>query len=229
MVSTHLKNISQIGSFPQAGVKIKNIWNHHLEKYERSVLWQHVPSFCSWLLEVSLNHWTTPVIFRAKKNDDWKSPTVQPYLPRVFRGLRQRRYLSLKMANDSQSCMEGFFGEKITNFCIDFFSQWKPYSNKAQIPYHTLSFIQFPAGGSSCSWPQSQIEYVSHSIRWAWIVGINQFSTWVFYKWNVRFALETLWIKHVHEHLTPSTLKPCWILVFHQPEIRSFSEDSRHK
>ena len=28
MVSTHLKNISQIGSFPQVGVKIKNIWNH---------------------------------------------------------------------------------------------------------------------------------------------------------------------------------------------------------
>ena len=30
MVSTQLKNISQIGSFPQMGVKIKNIWNHHL-------------------------------------------------------------------------------------------------------------------------------------------------------------------------------------------------------
>ena len=30
MVSTHLKNISQIGSFPQVGVKIKDIWNHHL-------------------------------------------------------------------------------------------------------------------------------------------------------------------------------------------------------
>ena len=30
MVSTHLQNISQIGSFPQIGVKIKNIWNHHL-------------------------------------------------------------------------------------------------------------------------------------------------------------------------------------------------------
>ena len=29
MVSTHLKNISQIGSFPQIGVKIKNLWNHH--------------------------------------------------------------------------------------------------------------------------------------------------------------------------------------------------------
>ena len=29
--STHLKNISQIGSFPQVGMKIKNIGNHHLE------------------------------------------------------------------------------------------------------------------------------------------------------------------------------------------------------
>ena len=29
MVSTHLKNISQIGSCPQVGVKIKNVWNHH--------------------------------------------------------------------------------------------------------------------------------------------------------------------------------------------------------
>ena len=30
VVSTHLKNISQIGSFPQVGLKIKNLWNHHL-------------------------------------------------------------------------------------------------------------------------------------------------------------------------------------------------------
>ena len=30
VVSTHLKNISQIGSSPQGGMKIKNIWNHHL-------------------------------------------------------------------------------------------------------------------------------------------------------------------------------------------------------
>ena len=29
-VSTHLKNISQIWSCPQVGVKIKNLWNHHL-------------------------------------------------------------------------------------------------------------------------------------------------------------------------------------------------------
>ena len=31
VVWTHLKNISQIGLFPQVGVKIKNIWNHHLD------------------------------------------------------------------------------------------------------------------------------------------------------------------------------------------------------
>ena len=30
VVSTHLKNIGQIGSFPQVGVKIKSVWNHQL-------------------------------------------------------------------------------------------------------------------------------------------------------------------------------------------------------
>ena len=31
MISTHLKNISQIGNLPQVGVTIKNIWNQHLD------------------------------------------------------------------------------------------------------------------------------------------------------------------------------------------------------
>ena len=30
VVSTHLKNISQIGNLPQVGVKMKKHWNHHL-------------------------------------------------------------------------------------------------------------------------------------------------------------------------------------------------------
>ena len=30
VVSTHLENMSQNGNLPQVGVKIKNIWNHHL-------------------------------------------------------------------------------------------------------------------------------------------------------------------------------------------------------
>ena len=37
MVSTPLNNISQIGSSPQVGMKIKNIWNHHLEQSYREV------------------------------------------------------------------------------------------------------------------------------------------------------------------------------------------------
>ncbi len=46
VVSTHLKNISQNGSFPQVGMNIKNIWNHHLallayEKYLfRVIFWE---------------------------------------------------------------------------------------------------------------------------------------------------------------------------------------------
>ena len=33
VVSTHLNNISQIGSFPQVGMKITNIWNHHPDAF----------------------------------------------------------------------------------------------------------------------------------------------------------------------------------------------------
>ena len=33
MVSTHLKNIGQNGNLPQIGVKIKHVWNHHLDKH----------------------------------------------------------------------------------------------------------------------------------------------------------------------------------------------------
>ena len=33
VVSTPLKNISQNGNLPQVGVKIENIWNHHLEQH----------------------------------------------------------------------------------------------------------------------------------------------------------------------------------------------------
>ena len=36
MVSTRLKNIIQIGSFPQVGLKMKNISNHHLVEISAS-------------------------------------------------------------------------------------------------------------------------------------------------------------------------------------------------
>ncbi len=46
VVSTHLKNISQMGNLPQVGMKIKNIWNHHLVK---------VVAFC-WGCDVHSPH-----------------------------------------------------------------------------------------------------------------------------------------------------------------------------
>ena len=39
MASTHLKNISQIGSSPQVGVKKKNLWNHHLVQFFCQCCW----------------------------------------------------------------------------------------------------------------------------------------------------------------------------------------------
>ena len=39
VVSTHLKNTSQIGNLPQIGVKIKNIWNHHLDYFPTNMCW----------------------------------------------------------------------------------------------------------------------------------------------------------------------------------------------
>ena len=43
MVSTHLKNVSQNGNLPQIGVKIKNLWNHHLENH-RSYIYAFIKS-----------------------------------------------------------------------------------------------------------------------------------------------------------------------------------------
>ena len=44
VVSTHLKNISQFGSFPQVGLNIKNVWNHHLV-YELCGVWKVLQHF----------------------------------------------------------------------------------------------------------------------------------------------------------------------------------------
>ena len=41
VVSTHLKNISQIGNLPQIEVKIKNVWNHHLVTVSSGKLVHH--------------------------------------------------------------------------------------------------------------------------------------------------------------------------------------------
>ncbi len=51
VVSTHLKNIRQIGSFPQEGVKITNLWNHHLGSIYHLAWKRHLCVFKLWCKE----------------------------------------------------------------------------------------------------------------------------------------------------------------------------------
>ena len=70
MASTHLKNISQIGSFPQVGMKIKNIWNHHPAEYKKVPFPRKKPSEffrcpnpSSWNLDsVPFISWNLPAL-----------------------------------------------------------------------------------------------------------------------------------------------------------------------
>ena len=68
MVSTHLKNIPQIRSFPQVGVKLKDIWIHHLEN--------NFPTFINF--PPGMDH---PALRDASE------PWVNPVLPDVGYGM----------------------------------------------------------------------------------------------------------------------------------------------
>ncbi len=71
MVSTHLKNMNvkldQIGSFPQVGVKIKNIWNHHLDNVvDQNILNYNIETAWTWPQKTS--KFGYPVTQTANKN-----------------------------------------------------------------------------------------------------------------------------------------------------------------
>ena len=60
---TPLKNISQNGNLPQIGVKIKNLWKHHLVYYTvlqkyiispKQVVWNHTTSWDLWIKHIIL-------------------------------------------------------------------------------------------------------------------------------------------------------------------------------
>ena len=58
VVWTHLKHISQIGSFPRVGMKIKHVWNHHLvELYQEFRLQTH------WHKTIRTSPVTLPKVF----------------------------------------------------------------------------------------------------------------------------------------------------------------------
>ncbi len=69
--STHLKNISQNGNLPQLGVKIKNIWNHHLEMADRWLACCYVPTVAK--NPRILPHWE---IRTLTKDVRWQSHTI---------------------------------------------------------------------------------------------------------------------------------------------------------
>ena len=81
VVSTHLKNISQIGSFPQVGVKIKNIWKNHpdkLYKHIAKMAWMNQPcppshhwAICKANLNVGLENSQNPLSIE-KQHTPWK-------------------------------------------------------------------------------------------------------------------------------------------------------------
>ena len=58
VVLTHLKNISQNGNLPQVGMKIKTIWNHHLDFVWFGLVW-FVLFFLLFLQVLRLIFWTS--------------------------------------------------------------------------------------------------------------------------------------------------------------------------
>ena len=67
VVSTHLKNISQIGSSPQVRMNIKNVWNHHLEIHSKieHVNKLHVERCMYWREELTLYTCWNPLLTSA--------------------------------------------------------------------------------------------------------------------------------------------------------------------
>ena len=95
LVSTPLKNISQIGSFPQVGVKIKNLWSHHLainfDMNFRRRIFRWIPKNClsdqregSSLIRKYDSSPNGPVYLTPpKKNHTWMSQEVRKRLVSV--------------------------------------------------------------------------------------------------------------------------------------------------
>ena len=88
MVSTHLKNISQIGWFPQIGVKIKNHWNHQPDlfiKNPHNILWEY-------LLNFHIKHWYHKMISTNQHPRSFPLYFLSPgelSIPRSFQTLTQ--------------------------------------------------------------------------------------------------------------------------------------------
>ena len=94
MVSTHLKNISQNGSFPQVGVKIKDNWNHHPVFFLRYTMTETVLMPYSAIFPTAAWKNLTsqlPVLYTGylylyestKSKYPWTSSTLKPWKTKV--------------------------------------------------------------------------------------------------------------------------------------------------
>ena len=94
VVSTHLKNISQNGNLPQIGVKIKNIWNQHLDvhfqivniKTKTASLWQNSICLCSFAAIGKLHSFKDFASILAPGGQSWTDKhfsTTEPLLHQV--------------------------------------------------------------------------------------------------------------------------------------------------
>ena len=95
MVSTHLKNIGQYGNLPQLGMKLINIWNHHLGNIFSNNAFFGVPKGggISWLfgsrpaaLKPASNKTSTPPWGHGR----WQQPTTTTMRTRTNKPTNQQ-------------------------------------------------------------------------------------------------------------------------------------------
>ncbi len=99
MVSTHLKNISQNGSFPQVGLKIKNIWNHHPGNYSNYSLKHNLNFKLLWAVSANSCNGT-----QWCQND--KHPAVAPGRIRLIWPTRPSSKLSSWQVKTLQTSLD---------------------------------------------------------------------------------------------------------------------------
>ena len=76
VVSTQLKNISQNGNLPQIGMKIKNLWNHHLENQMVKTLWRCLDQ-PPWLRNQQKTHTKHRALLVAEARSSTLSPLLR--------------------------------------------------------------------------------------------------------------------------------------------------------
>ena len=120
MVSTHLKNISQIGNLPQVGGKIKNIWNHHQawicclrwlaqkQQQEKSVDFTITPKLISFFL-LGIGDF----VFKKRLCQRFRerSPSLKLTLSPKNWAIPKRKYINHLQTNEcSKANCQGFEG-----------------------------------------------------------------------------------------------------------------------